>query len=537
MPIVADAAHTDVTTLNLKVESPFPAISGSYRVSVSNAHGSAGVSQPVPIFVRYVDAAGTNPVTPYTNWMTAATTIQEAVDAAQPGDIVLVTNGVYASGGKPYNGGITNRVLVTTPRVTIASVNGYATTIIEGAKDPNTISGNGPLAMRCCFLATNGLSLSGFTLRGGATQSEMWPATLPNNQGGGASSLGLPWSSGSNYSSNLTDARVVNCLITSNSAVNGGGAVYLNIVNCILADNVATYEGGGTYNCYLTNCTVSRNSAFAAGGGTSNGNLYNCISHNNTLGGYVPSSTSNSWAPYVMFYTCTVPTPTTTPNTRAPFTGDIVADPLFVDTSFRLAAASPCREAASSQYSSGWDIEGRPWSDLPSMGAHEVDDGDFVGPLSVAIETPQTNSFVGRVWNFSGLVTGRAARLAWDWGDGASATNASFIASHVWTNVGDYTVTFTAFNADNPAGVLTNLAIQVLSLNPPQIKLPALMTNGFTCQFVGQSNAIYTLQVATNLAPPATWRNVRTVVCDGNLVQFTNASATNLMEFYRVSVR
>lgn len=533
VPIVADSVHTDVTTLNLKVDSSFPAISGSYRVSISNAHGSAGISQSVPIFIRYVDAAGTNPVVPYTNWVTAATTIQDAVDFAQPGDIVLVTNGVYASGGRPYNGGITNRVLVTQPGVMIASVSGYASTIIEGAKDPNTVSGNGPLAMRCCFLATNGVSLSGFTLRGGATKSE-GAITLPNNLGGGAASLGLPWSYGSNYSSNLTDARIVNCLITSNSAVNGGGAVYLSLVNTVLAGNLATYEGGGTYNCYLTNCTVSSNSA-SFGGGTSNGDLYNSISINNLGAGN--ADWSNSWAPYVMIYTCTAPTPNVSPNTRSPFTGDIVADPQFTDSAYHLSAASPCRGTGSSLYSSGWDMAGRPWASPPSMGAWEVEDGDFVGPLAVTIAASQTNSFVGRTWNFAGLITGRASGLSWDWGDGVVSSNVSFAASHVWTNAGNYTVTFTAFNNDNPSGVSTNLAIAVLPLNPPQIELPTLTANGFDCQCLGQSNAIYTLQLATNLVPPVTWRNLQTLVCDGGPVVFTNVSGTNLMEFYRVLVR
>src|SRR5216684_2987636 len=105
--------------------------------------------------VHYVDVNCTNATTPYTNWATAATNIQDAVDAAVAGDEIVVTNGIYATGG--WAG---NRVTVDKP-LTLRSVNGPQLTAIEGG-------GTAIQAIRCVYL-TNGTSLSGFTLTNGFT--------------------------------------------------------------------------------------------------------------------------------------------------------------------------------------------------------------------------------------------------------------------------------------------------------------------------------------------------------------------------------
>ena len=62
-------------------------------------------------------------------------------------------------------------------------------------------------------------------------------------------------------------------------------------------------------------------------------------------------------------------------------------------------------------------------------------------------------------------------------------------------------------------------------------------TNGFQFQFNGQSNASYTVQVATNLNPPVVWQNLQTITSTGGVVQITDANATNVMSFYRIGVQ
>ena len=78
----------------------------------------------------------------------------------------MVTNGLYATGGRMIYTDVSNRVVLD-KALTVMSMNGYSSTIIQGAWDPAT---NGPAATRCAWL-TNGATLAGFTLQGGATRA------------------------------------------------------------------------------------------------------------------------------------------------------------------------------------------------------------------------------------------------------------------------------------------------------------------------------------------------------------------------------
>ncbi|MDD5708225.1 MAG: hypothetical protein PHR35_20080, partial [Kiritimatiellae bacterium] len=118
--------------------------------------------------VRYVWPDSPSPGSGYTNWSTAAHTIQDAVDAAPAGDVVVVTNGVYATGGAVLPGTtLDNRVCITRA-IALRSVNGPRVTIIAGADAPG--GGNGDGAVRAVY-ACDGAVLCGFTVSNGHTRA------------------------------------------------------------------------------------------------------------------------------------------------------------------------------------------------------------------------------------------------------------------------------------------------------------------------------------------------------------------------------
>ncbi len=108
----------------------------------------------------YVDAHNIlHSDSPYTNWHTAATRIQDAVGIAVDGDTVLVTNGVYDSGSTLLNDARSRVVL--TNAIVVQSVNGPTNTFIVG---------EGPIgvtAVRRVYAGTNA-RLSGFTRSDGS---------------------------------------------------------------------------------------------------------------------------------------------------------------------------------------------------------------------------------------------------------------------------------------------------------------------------------------------------------------------------------
>jgi len=220
---------------------------------------------------HYVAQNGQTPVSPYTNgWSSAASNIQAAVDEAVASDTVLVSNGVYNTGGVsnyPSGSDLTNRVSIYNA-ITVRSANNDPTnTIIKGAwaSDDNT---NGTDAVRCVYMVDNS-SLIGFTLTNGAT----FTAGTGEREGGGV------------YCTSAS-AIVSNCVITGNAAGSQGGGAYKGtLFNCRINYNFSMSTGAGAYNSALYNCALIGNSADVEGGGAIHCTLlYNCTVISNYSG-------------------------------------------------------------------------------------------------------------------------------------------------------------------------------------------------------------------------------------------------------------
>src|ERR1039458_474763 len=264
----------------------------------------------------YVDVNSANPTPPYSDITTAAVTIQDAVDAAASGDLILVNDGYYQDGfrvtkgsGFPANNE-TNRVGVSKP-VTIQSINGPAAAYISGSG-----------IYRCVYL-TNGAALSGFTLTSGAagyvtTGFGGTHTTVAADGGAVTGTLGgsgvvsncvLSGNSATASGGGAYEVELINCTLTSNSAKNGGGAGAATLLNCIVTGNTAIPvtaggpfpttsggDGGGIYAGSAVNCVVANNNGYQGGGTWGVVKLNSCIIANNSAtsyGGVSPNTSSS----------------------------------------------------------------------------------------------------------------------------------------------------------------------------------------------------------------------------------------------------
>ena len=491
---------------------------------------------PGPAATLYVSLNSTNPVPPYADWSTAATNIQDAVDVANPGDTVLVTNGIYQTGGS-VNGVQTNRINVTTP-VTVQSVNGPALTIIEGYQSNNRA------AIRCAFLA-NGATLSGFTLTngsaffspgGGGVLCGSSNCVVSNcvivgnsaNDGGGANSGILVdcqlIGNSANDGGGVYGASLINCLVSSNSAGYGGGMYIGTATNCLIISNAATIFGGGSYQGTFVNCTLAENTAVTAGGGVYGGSgawLYNSIVFFNS------APTDPNLLGAQCDYCCTTPAVVGDDN--------ITNDPAFVDITtgdFHLQPNSPCINAGNNSFiTTSTDLDGNPriMNGTVDIGAYESSYNLNVHYVSLTSTNP-VSPFNG--WNI-------AATNIQDAIDAASAGDFIIVSNGIYQTGGRTVNRYVLTNR-----VAINKAVTVQSVNGPVYTTIAGLpgtggypSSGYRCVYLTNGAALigFTLtngatsgsgtNIVTELSGAAAW-------CESSSAVISNCVLTHSYAFY-----
>ncbi len=286
---------------------------------------------------RYVNGLQTDDSGDGLTWTTAKKSIQAAIDAADVGATVMVTNGTYTS------------IIAINKEISIRSVNGAAVTIIDGGGTNCCatlyefyLSHSSCIPVLCGFTLTNGVNYIGGGAHGGTLNDCVLIGNEALSYGGGAAYCTLNncillnnrvYSKSSGYGGGADSCILNNCVLSGNwASYNGGGASESMLNNCLLVNNsVNMGSGGGAYKCILDNSTIFGNSA-ATGGGVFESTLSNCIVWGNQ------ASRSND------IYNCAslVATCSSDGGTND---GCIQEDPQFLDAAngdYRLLAGSPC---------------------------------------------------------------------------------------------------------------------------------------------------------------------------------------------------
>ncbi len=229
------------------------------------------------------ETPGIDPTHPFTNgWAEAATNIQDAVNAAEDYNTILVSTGLYL---------LTNEIFIRKP-VTLRSWNDGALdragTVLHG----NNFSGK-PVTNRCVYIDHIDAMVRGFTITGGYAVASDYNRRMSSDdrRGGGVfieaagtladclvvGNSARPDETGGGvygYSTTTVDAvMVTNCEIVGNTATSGAG-VYLAsgmMADCIVRDNQASGGASAGGGVCLSGAAVVRNTLVASntvGGGS-----------------------------------------------------------------------------------------------------------------------------------------------------------------------------------------------------------------------------------------------------------------------------
>jgi hypothetical protein len=291
------------------------------------------------------DAVGTDTGS---SWTDAFTNLTDALLFGE-GTAVLVAEGTYYPGSlrtdyfRPSEGLVLYGGFAgTETSITQRNTSAHETILSGDIGVPGTATDNSYHVI----YGDDNVIIDGFTITGGYADG-------PSALGGGV-----------NYGG-ANNIQVVNCILRDNISTDYGGAAYkVKLINCLVYSNTSVYGGCNMWGTNI-NCTLVDNSASVGSGATYDCRNVNCIIYNNTAGSW-----GDNYSGGTNLYTCTQPLPSGA--------GNLSSAPRFVDRAandYRLASDSPCIDQGDNSVAYGSeDILNNPriWDGTVDMGAYEA---------------------------------------------------------------------------------------------------------------------------------------------------------------------
>ncbi len=343
--------------------------------------------------------------------------IQDAINACQDSDIVVIATGKYTgSGNRNINfrgkaitirGTDPNNSQIISETVIDCEGQGRGFVFYMGETADSTLSG---------LTITNG-----YGILGGAIYC--YNKSSPSINNCVIKTNTAVFGGGLVCANSNTKPKITNCIITANTALVGGGGFYINVSspmirNCIISGNVAP-DGGAFFshnvgNPIITNCTISQNTASRSTGviiycyESSNMAVTNSILWDNTTAYASQIKVGNSGAAtsiqisycniqggkenIISDDNCTVEWGQGNINADPNFVnlGGLTGSEVFAAGDYHLLGESPCIDAGDPEFitePSETDIDGN-----PRISGAKIDMGadEFVQPLTVVVKiTPK----------------------------------------------------------------------------------------------------------------------------------------------------